>query len=94
MPQKKVSFNVSPYISFLTNLNAVFSEEQFLLNIFSGNQVHRFALSPQHAKRMLMLLEKKIKAYEDKYGEIKTKLPERKQVGTKEEGTKLGFEAK
>lgn len=88
MPKKEQQFQASSHIPFLTQVTAKFSEESFYLNAFSGNQVYRFALSPKHAKRVKMLLEKKIENYEEEHGELETDLP--KEKGSKEEED-LGF---
>lgn len=88
MSKKEQKFQASSHIPFLTQVTAEFSEESFYLNAFSGNQVYRFALSPKHAKRIKMLLEKKIEKYEKEHGELETKLP--KEEGSKEDED-LGF---
>lgn len=91
MPDKPIQFQARPEIPFVTNVQLNMSEEFAVFNIFSGNQVYRLALTPKHAKRVLLLLEKEIGKFEAKYGEIKTSLPE--IYGQEKEGTSIGFQA-
>jgi hypothetical protein len=91
MPDKPIQFQARPEIPFVTNIQVSVSEEFAIFNIFSGNQVYRFALTPEHAKRVLLLLEKEIGKFEVKHGEIKTSLPEAQEQG--KEGTSIGFQA-
>ena len=81
--------NISPILNYANGVQVVFSEEEFVLVINSGNQINRYAFSPKHTKRLLMVLEKQIKEYESKFSKIETKLPESKKGTTQEE--KIGF---
>ena len=58
--------------------------------LVSGNQARRFRTAPKHAKRIHLLLKRQIDDYEEKFGELKTDLPEKKE--SSREG-KIGFSA-
>ena len=74
-------------------VNMVFNEEGFNFLIASGNQGRQFVATPKHAKRIYMLLDKQIKEYEKKFGEIKTELPNQPTGETKQSQgeNKFGF---
>lgn len=86
--QKTIQINLDPNLYAISNVSISSDEEQFIFTVFSGNQARNFSSSPKHAKRILMLLEKKISDFEKKYGKLETKLPDKME--TKEEGS-LGF---
>ena len=89
--EKIIKVNLDPVLYAANNVNIAFSEEEFVFTIFSGNQARRFIVSPKHAKRILLLLEKQIGEYEQRFGKLEAKLPER--MGTeKEEEKPLGFQ--
>lgn len=88
--KQQQQFQAKPDIPFVTNVQANFSDEFALLNVFSGNQVYRFALTPAHIKRVKLLLEKALESYEEKHGAINTQLPEARQ-GQEKEGSGIGF---
>ncbi len=90
MAEDKQQFQAKPEVPFITNLQVSFSQEYAVLNVFSGNQVYRFALTPEHAKRIKMLLEKQLESFEEKHGELDTKLPETPE-GQEQEGSGIGF---
>lgn len=87
--QIPVQFQASPNLNYASNANLLFSEEEFVILITSGNQISRYAFTPKHMKRMSLLLERQIKEYEAKFGELKTKLPEAQKETTEKGG--LGF---
>ena len=86
--QKVIKVNLDPILYTITNVNIGFSEEEFIFTIFSGNQARRFSATPKHAKRISLLLEKRIDEYEKKFGKVETQLPER--MGTEREKP-IGF---
>lgn len=88
MKQDKNQYQATPNIPFITRATANFSQEHFGMNIFSGNKVYRFACSPKHAKRIKILLERKIEEYEKEHGKLETELP--KKEGSKQKDD-LGF---
>ena len=88
--EKIIKINLDPVLYAVSNVNIVFSEEEFVFTIFSGNQARRFSVSPKHAKRILLLLEKQILEYEKRFGKLETKLPEK--VGTERKEEYLGFQ--
>lgn len=50
--------------------------ENFYFTIVSGNHGRRYQFTPGHAKRVLMLLQRQVEAYEKANGELKTSLPQ------------------
>jgi hypothetical protein len=71
----------------ITDFAVQANEEQFILQITGGALIRRYHVSPKHAKRILLLLQRWIGAFEDKFGELKTALPEATQ-----EEKKIGFQ--
>ncbi|PIQ07460.1 MAG: hypothetical protein COW72_00230 [Candidatus Nealsonbacteria bacterium CG18_big_fil_WC_8_21_14_2_50_37_10] len=86
--QKEIKINLDPNLYAVVNVSIAFDEEQFVFTIFSGNQARRFSVSPKHAKRILLLLEKQISEYKKKFGILETKLPEKMETRKEEP---LGF---
>lgn len=86
--QKTIQVNLDPNLYTATNITIAFNEEQFAFTVFSGNQARQFSVSPKHAKRILLLLEKQIADYEKKFSVLETKLPEKMETGKEEQ---LGF---
>lgn len=82
---------VDPTVAYLTGANISADEEQFVLGLNSGNQVRRYAVSPKHAKRIMLLFQKFVGEYEKKFGELNTKLPEVK--GQTNKKNQIGFVA-
>lgn len=74
--EKQIKVNLDPVLYGLSNVQMSFNDESFNFLMVSGNQARQFQTSPQHAKRISMLLDKYISSYEDKHGLIETKLPE------------------
>jgi hypothetical protein len=60
---------------FCENISGGFGKELFLLGMFSGADPEVYALTPAHAKRLLMWLGAQITAYEKQFGEINPNLP-------------------
>jgi len=87
--QPQIQINVDPNSYMITMMNMGFDEELFHFMITSANQGRQFTATPKHAKRIYLLLKQQIEAYEKKYGEIKTQLPERPKSTTEE--PKIGF---
>jgi len=89
--EKLITVNLDPILYAVNNVNIAFNEEEFIFTVFSGNQARRFVVSPKHAKRILLLLEKQIGEYEKQFGKLETKLPDKME--TVKEGEKpLGFQ--
>lgn len=72
----------------LMNALIDFDEENFRFILMSGGPARMYVAGPKHAKRIKLLLDRQIEAYEKKFGAIKTELP-KAQRGTKDE--ELGF---
>lgn len=87
--QHQIQLNVDPNAYYISMVNMRFDEEGFHFLIASGAQGRQFTASPKHAKRIYLLLKQQIENYENKYGELKTQLPQRPQNTQPE--TKLGF---
>jgi len=88
MPDKKpIPVNIDPNLYALTGVNVRFDEEQFFFQLTSGNQIRGYLASPKHAKRVMLLLDKQVKEYENKFGDLKTDLPKVKKATDK----KMGF---
>lgn len=50
--------------------------ESFIFSFSSGGVITaQFCFSPKHAKRLKLLLDSKLEAYEKTHGELKTELP-------------------
>ena len=81
---------IDPNQYALSNISILFDDEQFLFQIASGNQLRNFIASPKHAKRIMLLLQKQVEAYEKKNGELKTELMQKKSQ-TSETDKKMGF---
>ncbi len=77
---KEIPLNFEPFITALTGANILFDDEQFIFILQSGNFMRRYALSPKHAKRFMLLLENRIGEYEKANGKLNTELP---QAGAK-----------
>ncbi len=86
-----IPMNLDPNAYTITNIIISSNEEEIGLQITSGNQLRLYTLSPKHAKRVLMLLQKNINEYEQKFGELTTELPAINQDQTKKK--KFGFES-
>jgi len=86
--QKQVKVNLDPVLYALSNVSMRFGEEVFDFLLISGNQARQFQASPKHAKRIYLLLGKSLSEYEEKFGPIKTQLPEERETGGQE---KIGF---
>jgi len=86
---QQVQINLDPNSYMITMMNMGFDEEMFHFLITSANQGRQFVATPKHAKRIYLLLKQQIEAYEKKFGEIKTQLPQM-QKNTSEE-SKVGF---
>lgn len=85
---KQIKVNLDPVLYALSNVNIGFDKEVFDFLMISGNQARQFRASPEHAKRILLLLEKKIGEYEKRFKKIEAELPKKMETGKEEE---LGF---
>lgn len=87
-PPKQVSINLDPAMYALSNAQIAFTEEDFQFLFISGNQARQFSATPAHAKRVLLLLQQQIEAYEKAHKPITTSLPTTKGQTDKR---KMGF---
>lgn len=72
----------------LQNMMVQYDQEGFRLVLMSGGPARMYVLSPKHAKRIMLLLQKQIGEYESKFGELDTTLS-KAQGSTETEG--MGF---
>ncbi len=86
--KKQIKINLDPVLYSLSNLSINFNEELFDFLMISGNQGRRFRLSPKHAKRVHLLLEKAMKEYETRFGKIEAQLSQKKESSNQE---RIGF---
>jgi hypothetical protein len=61
--------------AFCDNITVAYNEEFFTFAIHSGEHVTAYGTTPQHMKRLMLMLNARIKDYESEYGEIKTEWP-------------------
>ena len=80
---KEIVLPVENEARALTNVLLQFDEEMFQFMMVSGNQGRLYFSSPKHAKRFLLLLQTKIKEYEDKFGVLETQLNQTKPETSK-----------
>ncbi|MBI2644442.1 MAG: hypothetical protein HYW95_02985 [Candidatus Wildermuthbacteria bacterium] len=80
---------VDPIIYALTQVNVVSDDELFELTFASGNRARKYQTSPKHAKRIMLLLQKQLDAYEHKHGELQIQSPKPKVKHA--EDPKIGF---
>lgn len=73
--EKNTEIKMDPNYYFLTGVSIIAEEEQFKFLLTCGGNATQFAATPKHAKRILLLLEKKIKEYEKEFGKIQTTYP-------------------
>ena len=85
---KQIKVNLDPTLYALSNVNIGFNEEVFDFLMISGNQARQFRVSPNHAKRIFLLLERQIREYEKKFKKIEAELPEKMETSSEE---KIGF---
>ncbi|MFH1188447.1 MAG: DUF3467 domain-containing protein [bacterium] len=89
MEEQKIQINLDPEGKIITNTTVRFDEELFQLMIISGNQARQFYVTPQHAKRMALLLNQCVNDYEKQFGILKTDLSKTAQSETGKK--KIGF---
>ena len=75
----------------LVNSMVNFDEEHFQFLMMSGGPARLYIASPKHAKRLMLLLQNQVGAYEKKYGELKTSLATTMKSTSDDE---VGFRAK
>jgi len=75
MENQQMQIQMDPNMYYLTMANITTDEEQTTFMMVFGNQARRYVLSPKHAKRFMLLLDKQIADYEAKFGAIDTELP-------------------
>jgi len=86
--EKQIKVNLDPVLYAISNVNMAFNEDFFDFLFISGNQARQFRSSPEHAKRIYLLLGKYLEEYEKKFRTLNVQLPERRE--TAQEG-KIGF---
>ena len=76
----------------LVNTMVNFDEEHFQFLMMSGGPARLYIASPKHAKRLMMLLQNQVAAYEKKFGDLKTTLAPAMKTTTGDD--EVGFRAK
>lgn len=89
--EQQIQIALDQQIFALTNANYIFDEEQIVLFLHSGNSARRYMLTPKHAKRFSLLLDKCIAEYEKKFGVLKTDLPQQNKDENTNTGRGMGF---
>ncbi len=89
--QQQQQITVENPIHALMNVMIDFDEEAFRFLMMSGGPARMYSLSPKHAKRILMLLQNQIAAYEKKFSKIETQLAKVSNTATDDE---VGFHVK
>lgn len=67
MPEQNI--NQLPKV-FADNILVGFTEEAFVIGVFSGANVNTYAITPAHTKRLMQYLAHNVTEYTNKYGEI------------------------
>lgn len=80
---------LEPVLFALNSVSVNYDQESFLLTMISGSQARNYSLSPLHAKRLSLLMQKQISEYESKFEELKTELP--KNIPEQTSESKIGF---
>ncbi len=76
----------------LGSITLSFNDENFYFALHAGRHTRTYVVSPKHAKRIMMLLEKDVREFEERFGELKTELPPnaRNDISSTE-GRQMGF---
>jgi|SRR3989338_3022456 len=91
--KQQMTIALEPVEFALNGVNIQFDEESFKFFMISGNQARRYFVSPKHAKRVSLLLDKIIGEYEKKFGKkIETALPETNTQLNQGQGMGFHFE--
>lgn len=88
--KNQINIDVDPVQLSVLTVMSNYNEEVFEITVVSGNRGWRYVLSPKHAKRFLLLLQKQIGDYESLFGELQTSLPQAIQDQEDQTG-KIGF---
>lgn len=87
--QNAIQVALDPNVFATTLANVSYDKENVYLMLVSGNQGRRYQFSPEHAKRLLMVLKNQIEAYQKIHGELKAEMPTSVEKTTTEQ--KFGF---
>jgi hypothetical protein len=85
----QIPINLDPHAYAVTNLSVTATEEEVAFQLSTGSHMKLYMLTPKHAKRVMLLLEKVMGEYEGKYGKLDTSLPKQIDQTTPK---KLGFD--
>ena len=88
MPEIKL--NGDPSMYYLSTVQMGYTPETFRFMLISGKQATQFETTPQHAKRIKVVLDQKIGEYEDEHGEIDTNTPDESE-GKSSAEPEIGF---
>ncbi len=86
--QEQIKIALEPTAIYANGIFITPQEEEFRIQIVSGHIAREYVLSPKHAKRVSLLLQKQIADYESKFGQLKTELP---TIPNQTQPKKIGF---
>jgi hypothetical protein len=93
MPEQQQQIAIDGHAHALMNVMVNFDEENFQMLMMSGGPARLYVVSPQHAKRVKLLLERQLEQYEKKYSKkIDASLPTAATQATTDE--EVGFKVK
>ena len=76
----------------LASCTISYNDENFFLTMHSGRSSKVYVLTPKHAKRILMLMQRDMDEFEEKYGQLETELPPNNRPDTSSlESRQMGF---
>jgi hypothetical protein len=81
--EQQIQIQGDPNLYYLNSASLIFSEEESVITLISGNTGKRYVMSPMHMKRLSLLLNKEVDAYEKKFGKLDTELPKNEHTGEK-----------
>ncbi len=76
---QQTPINIDPAIKGLTEVRVMYNDMQFILLAIAGNLGEQFLVSPQHMKKLLVVLNNTIENYEKTFGKINVSSPVEKE---------------
>lgn len=74
MSEPTPEYMIDPIIYAMSDAVIDWSEEEFALLMVSGEDARHYQCSPKHMKRLSMLLQLHVEAYEAAHGKLETEL--------------------
>lgn len=88
---KKIQLQGDPNMYYLSMVQIGFTPETFRFMLVTGKQARQFETTPEHAKRIKMVLDKKIEEYEEANKKIEAGAPPNEDDGKTTEKPSIGF---